>query len=213
MGKKVEVISLIKVKEERLLSEYSPILLIAEKLGLKYLVKEGRFITGPAPSLVLLIDKLTKNLKIKTMADLCCGTGALTKIAILNGVEKVLCLDKNLKAARENLKGLKEKIRFLEKDVFKFIPDEKFDLIVIDAPRELGEKVIRKVVPRIKQKCELFVMWHGSCEEEDWNLWVRYRLRKEFKKILEVGIFGDEITCCSSSEKGMKWLKKLVKIW
>ena len=211
--KKFEIVSIKKIEKENLLSKYSPIYLLAKKLKLKYLIKEENLFTGPAIGLASVIDKITKNLPIKNMLDLCCGTGALSKIALLNGVKRVSCLDLRIEVAKENLEEFKEKIEFIEEDVFKFKPKKFYDLIVLDAPINLIEDLLNEFIPKIKKKCNLFVMWHGSAEENEWNEWVRNCLRKIFSKLIEVGSYGEEISCCSSTKKGKRWLEKLFKLW
>ncbi len=208
-----EKISLEEIEEKNLLSKYSPLYLLAKELGLKYLIKEGDSFTGPAVGLAILVDKITRNLSIQTMLDLCSGTGALAKIALLNGVKKVTCLDLDLKAARENLKEFEEKVEFIELSIFKFKPKKFYDLIVLDAPRDLLERLLKEFIPHLKRICNLFVMWHGNSDEEDLNAWIREKLRKNFPKLIEIACYGEEMSCCSSTQKGKEWIDKLFKIW
>ena len=199
--------------EKANLPKYSPIKLLAEKLGLKFVVRENNLITGPAVGLAGLVDRITSLFPVKSMLDLCCGTGALSKIALLNGVEKVVCVDTCTKAVEENLKEFKEKVEIVECNVFKFNFHDFFDLIVIDPPQELIQKLLKKFVPFVKKKCNIFVIWHGNGEEEEWNSYVRERLRKMFGKIIDVGCWGEEITCCSFTQQGRKWLDELFRKW
>ncbi|HDH91640.1 MAG TPA: methyltransferase domain-containing protein, partial [Candidatus Aenigmarchaeota archaeon] len=187
--------------------------LLAKELGLKYLIKEGNSFTGPAVGLAIVIDKITRNLSIQNMLDLCCGTGALAKIALLNGVKKVTCLDLNLKVAKENLREFEGKVEFVESNIFKFKPKKFYDLIVLDAPRDLLERLLKEFIPHLKRCCDIFVMWHGNSEEIDLNAWVREKLRKNFLKLMEIACYGEEMSCCSSTQKGKEWIDKLFKIW
>jgi len=210
---KLEILSFKEIEKNNLLPKFSPIFLIAKELKLKYLIKENNLFTGPAVGLTTLIDKITSKFKIKNILDLCCGTGALTKIALMNGVKEAVCLDLNLKAAKTNLSEFKDKVKFVKADVLKFKPKKFYDLIVFDGSRELVEKMLRKSLSKFKNSCNLFVLWHGSCEEFEWNEWVRNKLRDTFAKIMGIGSYGEEITCCSSTKKGKKWLEELFKIW
>lgn len=210
--KRLQILSLREVERKKLLSKYSPILLLAKRLKLKYLIKESDTFTGPAVGLATLVDKITSMFKISSMLDLCCGTGALSKIGLLNGVEKVCCLDLNLKAAKGNLSEFGN-VKFVEKNVLQFEPKDFYDLIVVDPPQEIIDKLLRKFIPEIKGSCNIFVIWHGSCEEGEWNNYVRDELRKNFRKVVEISSFGEEISCCSRTTKGIKWLDELFKRW
>ena len=86
----MRIVKLEKVVRSGRLSSLSPFLLIAKELRLKYLIEENSLITGPAVGLSILVDKMTINLPIKSMLDLCCGSGAFTKIAYRNGVGKIV---------------------------------------------------------------------------------------------------------------------------
>ncbi|MGC8993208.1 MAG: methyltransferase [Candidatus Aenigmatarchaeota archaeon] len=203
--------SSIRLKEaKKILSSYSPLILIAEKLKLKFLIKEKNQITGPAVGLSILIDKLTKSLPIKSMLDLCCGTGALTKIALKNKVKLIDCLDLNIKIAKANVKT--KKVNFIRKDVTKLKIEKFYDLIVLDAPLKILPKIFNKFKEFVENS-HLFVVWHGSTEEIEWNELVREKLRNAAKIVYSFSIYGEEISIATSSEKGMKWLKKFYKDW
>ena len=208
---KLEILSLEEIEKRNLISKYSPIFLLAKELNLKFLIKENKIFTGPAVGLATLIDKITLKFKIDSFLDLCCGTGALAKIALMNGVKKVTCLDSFIEVAKENLSEVN--VQFVEKDVFKFNFQNFYDVIVIDPPQQLIEKLLRNFIPKIKKKCHIFIIWHGSVEEIEWNNWVRERLRKIFDKVIEVSSYGEEISCCSSTKKGKEMLDKLFKSW
>lgn len=210
--KRVKIVSFRDVIKSRRFSKYTPSLLIAKELGLKYLIVEENNITGPAVGTTILVDKITKILKIENMLDLCCGTGALTKIAIENGVKKIFVLDKNLKAVKENLKPLQKFIEFIEGDIFRFKTTEFFDLVVLDPPRYLIEKIVERF-DFSTINTNLFVMWHGSFSEEGWNSYVRDKLRNFFDKVYSFSVYGEELSVCSGTHTGKKMLERLMKKW
>jgi trans-aconitate methyltransferase len=207
----MRIIKLEKILRERKISQLSPSLLIAKELNLKYLIEKGGLIIGPAIGLSILIDKLTSTLPIKSMLDLCCGTGALTKIAQKNGVGKIVCVDKNTKAVKENIEN-KEDVKIIKADVLKLEVKEFFDLIVLDAPRELLLKLFHKFKNFISNS-HIFVLWQGSCEEIEWNEKVREILREVANVVYSFSIYGEEISACSSTQKGIKWLKNFYNRW
>jgi len=207
----MRIVKLEKVVRSGRLSSLSPFLLIAKELRLKYLIEENSLITGPAVGLSILVDKMTINLPIKSMLDLCCGSGAFTKIAYRNGVRKIVCVDKNTKAVKSNIEN-KNNIKIVKADVLKFKINEFFDLIVLDAPKELIPKIFNKFEEFVK-KSNVFVLWHGSCDEIEWNENVREKLREISKVVYSFSIYGEEISTCSSTKVGVNWLKKLYKMW
>ena len=207
----MKIVKLKDILDKRKISELSPTILIAKKLGLKYLVEEDGLITGPAIGLSILIDKLTKISPIRTMLDLCSGSGALCKIAKKNGVQKIVCVDKNVKAIKRNI-GRVRGVEIVKADVLNYKIKEFFDLIVLDAPREVLAKLVNKFEYFISNS-NIFAIWHGSLEEFEWNEEIREKLRKVSKVLYSFSIYGEEISACSSTKNGMKWLKKLYKWW
>jgi len=207
----MKIAKLEKIAKSRKLSSLSPSILIAKELKLKYLVEENGLITGPAIGLSILIDKMTKILPIKSMLDLCCGSGAITKIAYRNGVEKIMCVDKNTKAVELNIED-KNRIKIIKADLLKFEVNDFFDLIVLDAPKELIPKIFNKFEEFVK-KSNIFVLWQGSCEEIEWNENIREKLREISKVVYSFSIYGEEISACSSTKIGIEWLKKFYKMW
>lgn len=207
----MRLVSLRDIVKSEKMSYLSPLLLIAKELKLNYLIEENGLITGPAVGLSILIDKITKQLPIKSMLDLCCGSGAITKIANRNGVKKIVCVDKNTKAAELNIKKTNG-IKIVKEDIMKFEIEDYFDLIVLDAPREILPKISRRFDEFIK-KSNIFVLWHGSCEEIEWNQSIRDILRENSKIVYSFSIYGEEISACSSTKIGIEWLRKFYRRW
>jgi trans-aconitate methyltransferase len=207
----MKLVSLREIVKSGEMSSLSPLLLIAKELKLNYLIEENGLITGPAVGLSILIDKITKQLPIKSMLDLCCGSGAITKIANRNGVKKIVCVDKNTKAAELNIEKTNG-IKIVKEDIMKFEIEDFFDLIVLDAPREILPKISRRFGEFIK-KSNIFVLWHGSCEEIEWNQSIRDILRENSKVVYSFSIYGEEISACSSTKIGIEWLRKFYKRW
>jgi len=207
----MKLVSLREIVKSGKMSSLSPLLLIAKELNLNYLIEENGLITGPAVGLSILIDKITKQLPIKSMLDLCCGSGAITKIANRNGVKKIVCVDKNTKAAELNIGKIND-IEIVKEDIMKFEIEDYFDLIVLDAPREILPKISRRFGEFIK-KSNIFVLWHGSCEEIEWNQSIRDILRENSKIVYSFSIYGEEISACSSTKIGIEWLRKFYRGW
>jgi SAM-dependent methyltransferase len=207
----MKLVTVREIVKSKKMSSLSPLLLIAKELKLNYLIEENGLITGPAVGLSILIDKITKQLPIKSMLDLCCGSGAITKIANRNGVKKIVCVDKNTKAAELNIKKTNG-IKIVKEDIMKLEIEDFFDLIVLDAPREILPKISRRFDEFIK-KSNIFVLWHGSCEEIEWNQSIRDILRENSKIVYSFSIYGEEISACSSTKIGIEWLRKFYRRW
>ena len=207
----MKLVSLREIVKSGKMSSLSPLLLIAKELNLNYLIEENGLITGPAVGLSILIDKITKQLPIKSMLDLCCGSGAITKIANRNGVKKIVCVDKNTKAAELNIGKIND-IEIVKEDIMKFEIEDYFDLIVLDAPRGILPKISRRF-DEFTKKSNIFVLWHGSCEEIEWNQSIRDILRKNSKIVYSFSIYGEEISACSSTKIGIEWLRKFYRGW
>jgi SAM-dependent methyltransferase len=208
---KMKILRIEDALKNKKISPISPALLIAKELKIKYLIKENRKITGPAVGLSILVDRLTRNLPIKSMLDLCCGSGALSKIAKRNNVPKVVCVDKNIEAVKRNIEN-KTNIIIVKADVLKFEINQFFDLIVLDAPRELLQKLFKRFKHFVSNS-NIFVLWHGSCEEVEWNEKVRERLRSISRVVYSFSIYGEELSASSSTEKGISWLRKFYIKW
>jgi 16S rRNA G966 N2-methylase RsmD len=207
----MKLVTVREIVKSKKMSSLSPLLLIAKELKLNYLIEENGLITGPAVGLSILIDRITKELPIKSMLDLCCGSGAITKIANRNGVKKIVCVDKNTKAAELNIKKTNG-IKIVKEDIMKLEIEDFFDLIVLDAPREILPKISRRFDEFIK-KSNIFVLWHGSCEEIEWNQSIRDILRENSKIVYSFSIYGEEISACSSTKIGIEWLRKFYRRW
>jgi trans-aconitate methyltransferase len=145
------------------------------------------------------------------MLDLCCGTGALTKIAQRNNVSKIICVDRNTEAVKRNVEN-KNNVKIVKADVLKFEINQFFDLIVLDAPRELLPRLFKRFEYFVSNS-NIFVLWHGSCEELEWNENVRERLRNISQVVYSFSIYGEEISALSTTKKGISWLRKFYKEW
>jgi len=208
---KTKFVPVEKILKNKKISRFSPSLLIAKELKLKYVVIEENLITGPAVGTAILVDKLTKNIKFNNILDLCCGTGALTKISILNGAKFSLCVDKSINAAKVNLNKLKN-VKFLQKDIFKLKVNDFFDLTILDPPRYLIEKVVEKFDFE-NLNTDILIFWHGSTEENEWHNYVRSVIEKYFKKIYSFSVYGEEFFICAKTDTGTKKLDKFFKLW
>lgn len=86
-----------------------------------------------------LFNMITGKLAGATVLDAYAGTGALGLEALSRGARKVTFVENDreaLKSLSENIRNLElsEKTTVIKADVRKYVPDEKFDIIIADPP-------------------------------------------------------------------------------
>lgn len=143
------------------LSNLSPIALISEKLGIRWLMIFNEYIYGPTPGIVEALDLLLTKLRPRTVLDLFAGSGALSKLALLRGVKHVRCVEKYAEALKLNLGGLR-RVEVIEGDAMDFLGEGKYDMVVIDPPEELIDPLLKRV-DEIREMFKLAaLLWLGS---------------------------------------------------
>jgi release factor glutamine methyltransferase len=91
----------------------------------------------PSDDSFLLSDEIKKfDLKGKRCLDMGTGSGIQAQAMIASGGEEIVCVDINYKALLASQKRNKcfSKISFIESDLFKSIPESKFDFIAFNPP-------------------------------------------------------------------------------
>ena len=97
----------------------------------------------PRPDTEILVEeviKIAKRINAKKILDLCTGSGAiaisLTKYIEDSQITAVDISDKAISVAKLNAKNnnVENKITFVESDLFKQLPKEKYDIIVSNPP-------------------------------------------------------------------------------
>ncbi len=119
----------------------------------------NRYIYGPTPGITEVLERVLDTLKPKSMLDLFCGSGALSKLAYIKNVEKIKAVDIYVEAAKKNLKKLK-KVEIEEGDALK-LDSRRYDLIVADPPEEEIKQVIRELREFKKKYVKAMVIWLG----------------------------------------------------
>lgn len=164
MNRNEELPKEVEVRFEELLSkrkEKMPIAYIlndVEFMGLHYYVKEGVLI--PRPDTEILVEEcltIIKNNKLKTVCDMCCGSGAIG-LAIGKYVESTRVWlydisDTAIEVSERNREsfGLKERTNIVKSDLFEVPLNERvsFDMIVSNPPY-IEEHVIPTLMEDVK---------------------------------------------------------------
>lgn len=147
------------------ISPMSPMVLIAEKLGIGWLMMFGEYVYGPTPGIVEASDLLIRVLKPRNVIDLFGGSGALSKLAIRNGVKNVTYVDIYPEAARLNLSHNQNEVKIIESDAFSFLERAVgCDLLLADPPEELIDKTVSTIIARRDVFRKAALIWLGSSE-------------------------------------------------
>lgn len=164
MNRNEELSKEIEVKFEELLKkrkEKMPIAYIlndVEFMGLHYYVKEGVLI--PRPDTEILVEEcliIIKNNQLKTICDMCCGSGAIG-LAIGKHMEdtKVWLYDISdtaieVSSRNQEILGLERRTNIIKSDLFERPLKEKmkFDMIVSNPPY-IEEHIIPTLMEDVK---------------------------------------------------------------
>jgi len=186
-------------------SKYAPFYLLAKELNLKVLMRyKDEYFFGPPPDLAEILDVLTRAFKIKTVLDLFSGSGALAKVALINGVEKAVCVDLITKAIKINLSEFKNRTKIIEGDIFEMEFDDFYDIAILDPEEEMLIDVCETVLPKLK--ADLIIMWYGSHGDTRTEKKVETLCRKLFDQTHIIEIHGSKDICCSSTKKGKEYM-------
>ena len=144
------------------ISPMSPIVLIAEKLGISWLMIFDEYVYGPTPGIIEASDLLIRALKPRSVIDLFGGSGSLSKLAMRNGVKNVTYVDMYPEAAKLNLADHMSGVRIIKSDVFSFLEGRiECDLLLADPPEELIDKTVNAVISRREVFRKAALIWLG----------------------------------------------------
>ena len=144
------------------ISPMSPIVLIAEKLGISWLMIFDEYVYGPTPGIIEASDLLIRALKPRSVIDLFGGSGSLSKLAMRNGVKNVTYVDMYPEAAKLNLADHMNEVRIIKSDVFSFLEGRiECDLLLADPPEELIDKTVNAVISRREVFRKAALIWLG----------------------------------------------------
>ncbi len=182
-------IKLSRLVKSGRLSPMSPVVLISEKLGIEWLnIFDDEYVYGPTPGIVELAELLMTHLKPKTVIDLFGGSGALSKLALRKKARKVIYVDLYPEAAILNLRGCR-RIEIIEQDALTFLKEEgrRCDLLLIDPPEELIDKVLSQIKQIRKTMRKAMLIWIGPTHTAN----RRIRKMKRSRAVTFINAWGD----------------------
>lgn len=168
-----------------ILPKKSPFVKMMEKYNVKYVLLAGSIVSGPSLDSMLVVEDTLRKNKIKTVLDLFCGTGSLTKIALSNGAKKATCVDVTTEIARANLNEFRDRVNIIEKNMFNYKPQdgENYDLIIADPFFDDGLNFVELLAPVYAGKGKIFMMTVSFIEDIFWRKTILSRLRKIFSMV------------------------------
>ena len=158
-------VKLSRLVEDGRISPMSPVVLISEKLGIRWLnMFDGEYVYGPTPGLIEASDLLIKAFKPRSLIDLFGGSGAVSKLASRNGVRKIIYVDLYSEAAELNLRGEKA-VTIIKRDAFEFMRSGvKADVVILDPPEELIPKALKALLRFRNVFRKAALIWIGPIE-------------------------------------------------
>ena len=96
--------------------------------------------------------------KEKTVLELCPGTGWNANYLLKQGIKSITAVDLNkysLIQTKKNLKKFSKKVTIINKDIYKYFPKKKFDIVIIEnvlTGMDYPEKILKKIPKFVKKK-------------------------------------------------------------
>lgn len=176
------------------------------KYELRYVLMAGSTISGPSISMIKTIEKIQKRFKVTNVLDLFSGTGALTKVSLIQGSKSVTCADTSTDVIEKNLGCYFKFCKILNIDIFKynFRDHPKYDLVLIDPFYDYSLDVAKTIVPKIKKLSSLFIFHTSETLYKFWMHKILSELRRHFPNVKYSNVLGSSIAICSNRSSTLR---------
>jgi 16S rRNA G966 N2-methylase RsmD len=166
-GNLESLISLQLALHEGIVKDTSPVVEVAKKYGLEYILIRGRHLIGPNPGLVRIIEDISKENPPRTALDLFCGTGIIPIVLHQYGVSDVTCVDNcpHFATVSGYLKKLKS-IKCINEDAFSFPLSGNYGLLIADPYYQDALRFLEVRISDIFQNTNIFVFVCCGVENE-----------------------------------------------
>jgi hypothetical protein len=190
-------IRLSEALERKVITNDSPFIPFMRRYDLRHIEMSGERILGPDIGAMLAIEKIISMGFIEEMADLFTGTGSLIKVALMNGVKKAYGIDLNVSSARDALSQFGNRVQLYEGDTFTLGLPRPVPLVVADPTMPLCYRLIREMLPSLRNKCKLLLLVHGHTEHTCWNRRIRLDLTNHYSHVFPYSAWAMEMAICT----------------
>jgi len=166
-----------------LMEKKAPLVKKMKEYELSWVLMEGSLIVGPDLGLIEGVEEWMKSHSVKSVVDLFAGTGALSKVAIMNGAEHATCVDVDLSRAKQTLGAMKTKASFLERNAFLYAPTTHVDLTIADPIIDFSLRFAQERAKFYAKKTSALMLTVSFIEDLYWHRRVLTELRKNFSSI------------------------------
>lgn len=176
---------LSKAINEGLVPEESPLAEMMRKYNLRNIVlARGSSISGPSAGAMKTMEQVYESKDIETVLELFAGSGAYSKIATAHGAKHVDIIDLDGEPAKGNLADTPE-VNIQEKDVFDFMPERDYDLIIADPNSEIAKRFVNEKVPELIKHCEYYFQNVAFVGHTYWRETITAELEPYFEDFTE----------------------------
>lgn len=143
----------------------------------------GTTIAGPHPGPIETVEEVCSTRGYDRVLDLFAGSGAFTRVALANGVTRATCVDLDLSSARENLRDFRNKVEFVEGDVFELTERNCADLILADPYFSSLPRFLGGVLSDLLGQDTDILLTAGFREDRAWNQYIKQSMAEHVDEI------------------------------
>jgi 16S rRNA G966 N2-methylase RsmD len=179
-----------------LIARGSSLVELAEKYGIKSILVAGTTVSGFSAGMVEVLEAYHRSHAVESVLDMFSGTGALAKVCLANGAKRVTCVDVFAQGAQRELLGEPPRVSIVQADAFQFVPEQRYDLVILDPFFHQSLRVAQQIAPSLRNKAGAVVMNIGPVGEEYWKERVLIELRRHFGEVALVHPYESFIAVC-----------------
>jgi 16S rRNA G966 N2-methylase RsmD len=170
------------------------------KHSIAYVLMAGPVLSGPSLGMMTAIQSIVEGYRVATVLDLFSGSGALAKVALDAGAERVISVDSSLDdhVHAANVGALSASAEAVRADAHSYQPAEPIDLVICDPFYEFAEAAIEAVAPRARASGSLLIINLGPREGTYWTARLRHNLEQQQMRVATREIAGEVVGVCEN---------------
>lgn len=167
----------------------------AQKYLLKYVMMSGNVVSGPSVGMMEATARFLEKEPVSVFVDMFCGTGGLSKVALINGVQKIIAVDKHAEERIffSNIGERRDRFSFHKEDCYEFQLPDHVDLIVLEPFYESAFEAACRILPKVIGKTKAVLFNTGSSNSKWWLEKIRLTIQAQGWQITEESLFGETI--------------------